>query len=206
MHLLKLGLIAGDFILKNKSQIEKRLKSRKHIKNPVEVFVYDDSNIKEADINKAKTVDKIIESIYQKNPNDKILLIGRYNRDIYSLKNDYLFTLRGDKVTSKKNPKAKLSFLTIHKAKGLGYDQCILLNLSDDTYGFPSRIEDEPIVKLIKPKNKENIDYPEERRLFYVALTRTKKRVSLLVPKSKASSFAEEIGNYANVSVHYINW
>ncbi|NLV90769.1 MAG: DNA helicase UvrD, partial [Tenericutes bacterium] len=94
-----------------------------------------------------------------------------------------------------------IDFLTIHKAKGLGYDYCVLLDLEDGIYGFPSKIEDEPVMKLIKPKIDEPVDYPEERRLFYVALTRTKNKIYMLVPKSKASSFAIELKNYTNVEI-----
>ena len=69
-------------------------------------------------------------------------------------------------------------------------------------YGFPSKIEDFPVVKLIKPEIDEPIDYPEERRLFYVALTRTRNKIYLLVPKRKISSFAKELENYSNVKIN----
>jgi DNA helicase-4 len=197
--------VAGDFILKNEYQIRKKLKSKKHLNNPVELVAYNDDNFFEIDNNRSKIVDKIIELIYNKNPKSRILLLGRYARDIYNIQNEELFSIKGDKIQSKRNPTAILDFLTIHKAKGLGYDYCILLNLSDDKYGFPSKIEDEPIVKLIRPKTNEIMDYAEERRLFYVALTRTKNKIYMLVPKSKESIFAKEIENYKNVKKLYQN-
>lgn len=66
--------------------------------------------------------------------------------------------------------------------------------LSDEDYilGFPSKIEDDPVMKLVI-KDDENIDYAEERRLFYVALTRTKNRVYLITPQYHPSKFILEI-------------
>ncbi|MDD2181597.1 MAG: UvrD-helicase domain-containing protein [Bacilli bacterium] len=197
--------IAGEFILKNEYQVKKKLKSSKHLNNPVEIIIYDDSDFRKADIQRSKIVNDIINHIYSRHPKSKILLLGRYRKDIYTIQNDNLFNIIGERITSKKYPKANLKFLTIHKAKGLGCDHCILLNLSDEKYGFPSKIEDEPLVKLIRPKNDESIDYAEERRLFYVALTRTKNKVYLLVPKSKQSIFVNEIEEYKNVEKKFAN-
>ena len=98
----------------------------------------------------------------------------------------------------------QIDYLTIHKSKGLEYDDCILINAIDDKYGFPSKIEDEKIISILKPKIKENITYPEERRLFYVAITRTKNKLYILVPKSKVSSFVKEISVYKNVIINDI--
>jgi len=196
--------IAGDFILKNPKQIIKRLKSKKHLKDPVEMHVYCDQDKKQIDYNRSVIVEKILEEIYKKDKNSKILFLGRYKKDIYKISNNEKFKLYQKKIVSKKFPKLEIDYLTIHQAKGTGYDYCVLLDLNDDIYGFPSKIEDLPIVKLIKPKICEPIDYPEERRLFYVALTRTKNKVFILVPKLKASVFAKEIKKYINVRIHNI--
>lgn len=53
-------------------------------------------------------------------------------------------------------------------------------------YGFPSKIEDDPVIKLVIKQHNE-IEYAEERRLFYVALTRTKKQS--LFNSSRETSF-----------------
>ena len=193
--------IAGDFILKNEDQIEKKLISDKSILNPVGLLVYDDSKKTENNINRSIILDKLIDRIYNINSSNRVLLLGRYKNDRYKIQNESLFKISNEKITSLKHKDMHIDFLTIHKAKGLGYDYCVLLDLADGVYGFPSKIEDEPVMKLIKPKINEPVDYPEERRLFYVALTRTKNKIYMLVPKSKASSFAREIKNYANVEI-----
>ena len=92
--------------------------------------------------------------------------------------------------------------MSIHKSKGLEYDNCILINAVDNKYGFPSKIEDEKVIRILKPKINERVEYPEERRLFYVALTRTKNKLYIVCPRSKVSKFVQEISIYKNVVVH----
>lgn len=195
--------IATGFINKNNSQIKKKLSSIKRLSNPVEIYTYDDYNYLETNNNKTVLVDFIIDKIYNKDNNSKILLLERYNNDIDSLLNNNLFVRKNSETVINKNHNdIKIDYLTVHKSKGLEYDNCILINAMDDKYGFPSKIEDEKIIKILKPKLNENIEYPEERRLFYVALTRTKNKLYIVCPKSKISKFVKEIGIYKNVLVH----
>ena len=100
--------------------------------------------------------------------------------------------MNGSKIKSKKYPNLNIDFLTAHSSKGLGYDNVIVINGKDDIMGFPSKIEDDPVMKLVI-KDDEDIDYAEERRLFYVALTRTKNRVYLITPQYRPSKFILEI-------------
>lgn len=193
--------IAGGFIQRNPDQIEKKLISSKHLQNPIELIVYDDSDKELLNNNRSFATEKILDEIVGMDANSRILFMGRYKKDVWKISNNERFRVFQKKVVSKKHPKLQIDYLTIHQAKGCGYDYCILLDLNDNTYGFPSKIEDLPIIKIIKPKIVEPIDYPEERRLFYVALTRTKNKIYILVPKSKASAFAYEIEKYTNVIV-----
>jgi DNA helicase-4 len=194
--------IAGEFVQKNTHQIEKQLKSIKHLKNPVEIYKYDDNKPFVSDYTKPIAISNIIEKICSNNPNGTILLMGRYKNDINTIIKSDMFTKENkEKIVCKQVPNANIEFLTIHSSKGLGYDNCILINASNEKYGFPSLIEDEPIIRLIKPKIDEEIDYPEERRLFYVALTRTKNKLYVVSPVSHISSFVEEIKDYENVII-----
>ena len=81
--------------------------------------------------------------------------------------------------------------MTIHSSKGLESDIVIILNLVNDMYGIPSKIKDDELLDILK--NKDDYPYSEERRLFYVALTRTKSYVYLLVDKYNPSIFINEI-------------
>ncbi len=190
--------IAGTFVQKNKEQIKKELSSTKSIKNPVIIVSYDDVYRKEEEktpfAKMCEAIEKSITEIVNEYGEDKkILLIGRFNIDGKNLEKSNLFRYyEGGKVVSIKHPKTPITFSTVHRAKGLGFDNVILINAKDAYMGFPSKIEDDPVIKLVI-KDTEEIEYAEERRLFYVALTRTKNRVYIIVPENNPSKFVLEI-------------
>lgn len=195
--------VAGGFIQKNDKQIKKHLISPKTIEKPIIVISYIDDNekmkvkgLKGVQIEKAKGIDYALSLINQTiNKKDhKVLLIGRYNFDGERLGKTDLFDYdyKSGKMTSVNYPNINLEFLSAHSSKGLGYDDVIIINNSNETFGFPSQIEDDPILNLVI-KNDRSIEYAEERRLFYVALTRTKNRVFLVTPETRPSEFVLEI-------------
>ena len=195
--------IATSFINQNSNQIKKKLSSSKHLNNVVEVYSYDDKLFIDATHNKSMLLDSVIDKIYSDNNKGNILLLERYNNDIDSvMDSDYFIKKNSSRIINKRHSDIEIDYLTIHKSKGLEYDNCILINAINDKYGFPSKIEDEDIIKILKPSMEEDISYPEERRLFYVALTRTKNKLYILVPKSRVSIFVKEIINYKNVKVN----
>lgn len=191
--------IASMFVLKNTNQIKKDLTSCKHLDNPINLVYYDYSSLN----SKSYAVCKIIKSIYMDNKEAKILLLGRYNDDIDDLLVSGWFVKGYDnRVIYKDMDYVYIDFMTIHEAKGLGYDYVIILNAINDVKGFPSQLVDEDIIRVLNPIDKGNINYPEERRLFYVAITRSKNKVYILcpnVPVNKRSEFVLEIRNYDNV-------
>ena len=130
--------------------------------------------------NKRTAIEKILKYI-----DSKYLILGRNNKD------KDLFNVQ-DKP-----------FLTIHKSKGLEEDNIILINLTNNNNSLPSKIKHHKIInKIIKT---DYYPYEEERRLFYVALTRTRNNIYLLVPKSNYSIFIKELmKNYKNY-IEYIN-
>lgn len=130
--------------------------------------------------NKRTAIEKILKYI-----DTKYLILGRNNTD------KDLFNVQ-DKP-----------FLTIHKSKGLEEDNIILINLTNNNNSLPSKIKNHKIInKLIKT---DYYPYEEERRLFYVALTRTRNNIYLLVPKSNYSIFIKELmKNYKNY-IEYLN-
>ena len=193
--------VAGKFVMTNNKQIKKKLVSPKRLKNPVMVIAYDDSSNKLK--NKISMLNKCLKDIQNKFGNkQKILLIGRYNFEKYYLINsEDFYEISSDKIKSKKFTNFEIDFLSAHSSKGLGYDQVIILNGDDGTYGFPSQIKDDPIMKIINVEDRSFI-FAEERRLFYVALTRTKNKVYILTPVNKPSDFILEIVKYDNVSLY----
>jgi len=209
--------IAGSFIQKNSSQIQKSLISPKHINHPIIIEAYSektDKNGMEVKGGKfflqAQAVERCIGQIMEANEaekkpaNSSILLIGRYGFDAFNLSRSGLFSYneKTGNVKSNAYPKARLSFLTAHRSKGLGYDNVIIINAVNAVYGFPSKIEDDPVMKLVIRED-QTIEYAEERRLFYVAMTRTKNRVYIAVPKQRPSRFVGElVRDYKNVCVN----
>ena len=89
-------------------------------------------------------------------------------------------------------------FRTVHGSKGLQEENVILINCEDSKLGFPNKIEDDPLLSLVLSE-KDNYPFAEERRLFYVALTRTKTYTYLLVDKNNPSVFINEIINDCHI-------
>ena len=82
--------------------------------------------------------------------------------------------------------------LTVHKSKGLEAENVIILNLFDGVNGFPNKMVNDDVLKYVSD-NYDTFPYEEERRLFYVAMTRTRNCNYLLVNKKKPSIFVSEI-------------
>ena len=83
-------------------------------------------------------------------------------------------------------------FSTVHSAKGREADYVIVLDLKDDRMGFPSQIEDDPLLQLVLP-SATPFPHAEERRLFYVAMTRARFGVYLIARDELPSAFVEEL-------------
>ncbi len=190
--------IAGGFVMANEDQIKKELKSNKSIKDPILLMSYNDNYDKD-DIDKpidrmCKAIEKSLDMIVKSSGKaGSVLLIGRYGFEGIQLCNrtKYFSSYKGY-IRSIKYPELKITYLTAHSSKGLGYDNVIIINGKDAILGFPSKIVDDPVMKLVI-KDIENIDYAEERRLFYVSLTRTKNRVFIITPIHRPSKFILEI-------------
>ncbi len=139
-----------------------------------------------------KLVYTILKSIYFKIENglmegNKVLILSRYNENLDKLKKDLEEHFNLQKYD------LDISYSTIHKAKGLESDNVILLDFNNKSKGIPSRVRDVDILRFVSPgdtkeKRKER-RYYEERRVFYVALTRTKNKVYLCTQYGKESDF-----------------
>ena len=144
-----------------------------------------------------------MKEILAENPKSSILLLGRYNFDGYNLTKsaDFEYWEKNGTVTSKTFADIEMEFMTVHRAKGLGYDNVIIINAIDAAFGFPSKIQDDPVLHYVV-KTDRSIEYAEERRLFYVALTRTKNRVYIVTPQQRPSEFVRElIRDYKNITL-----
>ena len=204
--------IAGGFIQKNTSQIKKALVSPKHIQNPVVIETYTEEVDRKQYEGKGgkyfligKTVETVIKHILQENPQSSILLLGRYGFDAYNLgrSSDFVYDEKTGNLYSNTFKDKPIEFMTVHRAKGLGYDNVIIINARNEVYGFPSQVQEDPVLKYVV-KDDHSIEYAEERRLFCVALTRTKNRVYIVAPKEHPSEFVTELLNdyHSSIKVH----
>ena len=141
-----------------------------------------------------KKVEIVLASILQTIPGDKdVLILGRYGMDV-----DFLNKKNGITVKQKDNNAIvsfagkNYRFLTVHKAKGLEADYVILINGNSGNYGFPSTIADDHVLSHVL-SHSDQFQFGEERRLFYVALTRCKQKVWVLYNENRPSAFVEEI-------------
>ena len=116
---------------------------------------------------------------------EKVLILSRNSYDIKRLEDDELKVF-DDKIIY--NDK-EYDYKTIHKSKGLEEENVIILNLENSIYGFPNKRKD--ITEIILEK--EKYKFEEERRLFYVALTRSKNNVYLFCSFNNPSIFVKEI-------------
>ena len=210
--------IAGTFVQKNSQQIKKELSSPNRIDNPVIISTYGDEKSEEHKggmfYNLGIAIENAIGEILEYNEVEgktkvpSILLIGRYGFDARNMCKAQQFNYNeenGRVYSVKYGNKVKLNFMTAHSSKGLTAENVIIINAKDDTYGFPSKVDDDPVLNLVVSFD-TSYNYAEERRLFYVALTRTKNRVFIVTPDKRPSEFIKELlsepQNYPNVTLH----
>ncbi|MEC4005878.1 UvrD-helicase domain-containing protein [Flavobacterium sp. SUN052] len=182
--------ITSKYIQKNTKQISKNPISKKEpLENPIKFVYYSRDNAEDVFIEEVK-------ELIGKNGNKPILVLGHHSFDI----NEFIkltpnskikYFERSDKLEIKGFDDIEIKYITVHKSKGLEADNVIVLNLKNHLLGFPNKMTDDPMLSLLLSDDEE-YRFAEERRLFYVALTRTKNEVVLLIP-TDVSLFAEEI-------------
>ncbi len=173
--------LSSRFIQRNKAQIQKDIHSFSlEMKTELEFYSYDRRDY-------CNTIGQLVTSI----PSGKsIFLLGRYSFDDYYLSFMYQSVKEGNRFYYVIGGR-KIEFLTVHKSKGLEADYVILLQCNKDTYGFPSLVNDDPVLNYVLTKS-DQFPYGEERRLFYVAITRTKIKTLVLYDKRFPSVFVDE--------------
>lgn len=180
---------AKKFIEANSEQIRKQIHAEKSLEHPIRVVYYRDEGI--------SALNLALQTISSKEEDANVLLLGRNNKDINPFFDHRFYWDRvQERPVSKDFPNLTLSYSTVHGSKGLEADYVILLSAKDSKNGFPNRTEDDSLLNLVMSKP-SLFPFAEERRLWYVALTRTRSYVFILVPVENPSSFIEEMkGDY----------
>ena len=184
-----LAKLSSNFIMQDRAQIRKQIQSQKEdLLEPV-VEICGDSERLDLEV-----LTHYFESLPEYS---SILLLGRFNVDQFRLLHCTQFNLSSNGVVFRPRPDLKIRFLTVHQSKGLETDYVIILNNREAKLGFPAHVKDPPLkaelIKIAEELGLDQVSVNEERRLFYVALTRAKKQVILLTVDGKESSFIKEL-------------
>lgn len=175
---------SARFIQMNPAQLKKEIRGRDASDQvEIEVVAGDEHNLE-------NSLNQILRQISEIKPGKtaSVLFLGRYN----FTKPEFFQNL------TKKYKSLEISFLTVHKSKGLQADYVVILGLENAKFGFPGSIATDPIMSLVIP-SEEDYEDAEERRVFYVALTRAKEKVYLVKP-TNPSKFLVELMAYDEVS------
>ena len=184
-----------NFILQNKAQIPKSVSSFQKSEHPSVYISFKkqvnvDQQSFETEIHLAKMLYHIAND-HNSDQKPEVLILGRYNLDIYQklYSTDYKATLV---ELERKYPAFNIVFKTAHRSKGLEADYVIVLEVVNHFIGFPNERADDHVLDLVLAKA-EDFPNSEERRLFYVALTRAKKKVFISTTSGMSSEFVNEL-------------
>lgn len=188
--------ISSWFVTRNPAQLQKHLRSASGAGgDPPITILYQEARTRE---DAASALEIACEEIIARSGGKPatVLILGRYNSDNSDDVSRCIARLRNARVIAR--------FLTVHKAKGQEADFVILPDLRRGTRGFPAQIADDAVLRMVLSPG-EAFPHAEERRLFYVALTRARRRVYLIVPERDPSEFvtaelcSEELQQYVRV-------
>ena len=170
----KIGAVASRFVMQNSTQLAKKIQSHTLVEHPAVSLIKTPQD--QVGLNAALAA---IDA--KSDATASVLILARFNfrkPDLSALMRQY--------------PKLQLQFMSVHASKGKEADYVIVLGLEKGKQGFPSEKATHPLVDLLLPKA-EAFAHAEERRLFYVALTRAKQHVYLISDANKASDFVREL-------------
>ncbi|OOE76017.1 DNA helicase IV [Salinivibrio sp. ML290] len=175
-----LGDVAQQFIGQNPKQLSKQLdyaRDKASTKTPKAIKVITDDKLEKTLASLEKKHAKAAQAV-------SVMMIGRTH------------AIRPDALESWQNayPSLALRYTTAHASKGQEAHYVFILGMDDGV--FPAKPRSLSLDEALLGKNEEPIEHAEERRLFYVALTRAQKQVWLVHQKGHASSFVEELKGY----------
>jgi len=132
-------------------------------------------------------IQRHVASLAAESPGATVDVLGRFRHE-----RDLAPRSKVDNVT--------VTFRTVHGSKGLEADYVVLPNITNGRYGFPSQIEDDSVLTLAM-SGTDDFLFSEERRLFYVGLTRAKKGVTIFTVAGLESPFVVELLDDPDVTV-----
>ena len=208
----KLAKLSGRFIMHDRTQLRKQIRG---------VLVYGEDQIVEINGPSERTDLNSLYFFFLNMPEHaSVFLIGRYNFDIKKISRcEFLsFKISEEKVliSMHERPDLRISFLSAHKSKGLQADYVLIINCRNTILGFPSRMKENEIFRIVrevaiqklerrKMKKRMREKFSEERRLFYVAMTRARKRILFLTMQEQESPFILELREEEELNTYYLD-
>lgn len=196
----KIHAVSSQFVMANPAQIKKQIVTHIHTNAPAVrlVDIKKDMrnlksiiNVKERKnqaymVSLRRALATLNRSADKKGKVASVLIIGRFRQENTP-------QLKGIDISQLPYSYLNISFVTAHASKGLEADYVVLFGI--DTGSFPSTRENDELIDIVLP-NKEHFIHGEERRLFYVALTRAKHFVYVLFDGDKSSPFLSEMAKF----------
>lgn len=192
--------VSSKFIQANPAQIKKSVKTTNTLqKTPL--LAYGFKHASDMDDHVFQQLERMSQLVKRgklvplKGKHVSVMLLGRY---------------RSDEPSDLAEWKARfadalaLQFRTAHGSKGLEAEYVFVLNVVQGTKGFPSQIQDDPALQLAMP-TPDPYPYAEERRLFYVALTRARKQVRFYTTMGQPSQFLVELAKSKHLTIEAVD-
>ena len=180
------------FILRNPNQIKKKvrpLSEEMSTKISFEPFTRGQNSF-----DYLETIKRVLDGIPSE---ETVMLLARYNHEVRVFPRNAIAQNPNTQRAIVTFAGRTMNFMSVHAAKGLEADNVLILNCSQDGGGFPSRITDDPILGYVL-SDIDTFEYSEERRLFYVAITRARKHTFVLYNAEMPSIFVTEMEECEN--------
>lgn len=181
--------ISSEFICKNRIQTRKNVRPSSRHRTPIAVVF---SESPDSDVVALERIISQYGADYLSRRT--VQIISRFNRDVWRLKSpDVEIISRGNESYEIIwRQKLHFEFCSMHKSKGITRDIVIVLNMSSRPSGMPATRPLDPLIDvLLAPE--EDFAFAEERRLFYVAITRAREQTFLIADAKHPSPFVLEI-------------
>jgi len=192
--------VSSQFVMANPGQITKNITTHAEIDAPALRLVDIKQDLKPSVLSikeqkqqayqqaLQRSLNTFNKSAQQKEERLSVLIIGRFRKENMQM-------LSGFDIDKLRYAFLDVNYVTAHASKGLEADYVVVLGVESGS--FPSSRENDELIDLVLPK-KESYLYAEERRLFYVALTRAKHFIYVLFDSDQGSPFLAEINRYGN--------
>ncbi len=167
---------SNEVIKHNKNQISKDVRAFNEMPSKIQIYRAKSTE----DDGVEFLIDKVRQLYDSGLGKDDILVLYRRSK----MFSPYLEALKQNRLF--------VSSKTIHASKGLEAKAVFIIGLTEGNGGFPDIWLDDAIFRVVKDI-KYDILLEEERRLFYVAITRAKDELFLITELGNESSFVDEI-------------